>query len=171
MQPLPVRLHVDTALVRLHLEPYPTWTSTCKLLQRSLAGMLESKHRRPEQIGSASSDASVNRCLLHRYIWAKSPKDVNDVQTLDLTKALSTLPCGAAMRCGPSLELSQRYRVQLGVVQPDKASRISCRLSMLMQMALAICSSRMRGAAGVGHSGRPGAQGAAASRAMPTKSY
>jgi hypothetical protein len=43
--------------------------------------MLESKHRRLEQIGSASSDARVNECLLHRYIWQKSPRDLNDVQT------------------------------------------------------------------------------------------
>jgi hypothetical protein len=77
------------------------------------------------------------------------------------------------MRCGPSLTSSRGIEYQtVRYIQPDKASRISCQPSTSMgTMALAICSSRIRGAAGVEHSGRPGAQGAAAARAMPTKSY
>lgn len=54
------------------------------------------------------------------------------------------------MRCGPSLEVSRGIEYRTARYSPDKASRISCQRPRLMRMALAICSSRMRGAAGVG---------------------
>ncbi|TFB05906.1 hypothetical protein CCMA1212_001349 [Trichoderma ghanense] len=73
--------------------------------------MLESKHRRLEQIGSASSDARLNECLLHRYIWQKSPRDLNDVQTTGSGQGIEYLVeprCDAALASRPGEAVAVR---------------------------------------------------------------